>query len=143
LLFNFYCQNQGDEDLIIGDPASRQDIFERSTVHASGWITKEKFNIYSLKDDSDTEVAWGFKRTWCLQDNTPKFNCNYQGISAGSYDTYSTDLACQFVRLDGVSDGDYTLVGTTNACRIFDEDNYDDNTISVRLRIRGRIVRRI
>jgi hypothetical protein len=143
LKFNFYTLNQGNTDLVIGDPASHQDIYEKSTIHASGWITKEKFNQYYLKNNSGSEVASGFKRSWCLQDNTPKFNCRFQGISAGSFDTYSSDLSCQFIKIDGLPDGEYTLEGTTNVSRSFQEDTYDDNNTTVRLRIKGRIVRPI
>jgi hypothetical protein len=63
-------------------------------------------------------------------------------------------LACQFIVIDRIPDGEYTFEATTNATSvraakektgkiIFEEDNYDDNTVTVSLRIDGNRVRQI
>jgi hypothetical protein len=150
LRFNFYCVNIGDRPFVIGNPADRLDIFERSTVHSSGWIMKDKFNKYTLKDDNGIEYH-GSKRPWCLIGGAP-FTCQNQGIAAnGGRDIYSNDLACQFIVIDDIQDGEYTFEATTNDPSVlaakknkgrilFEEDNYNDNTVSLHLKIDGDMV---
>jgi lysyl oxidase len=150
LRFTLNCKNIGDKPFVIGNPADRTDIFERSTVHRSGWIMRDDFNIYTLKGDKNLEYH-GSKRPWCLVGGAP-FTCQNQGIAArGGIDRYTSDLACQFIVIDGIADGEYTLEAITNATSVhaaknypgkilFEEDNYDDNTISLRLRINGELV---
>jgi hypothetical protein len=148
LRFNLFCTNMGNTAFVIGKPENRPDIFEKSTVH--GWIMKDKFNTYTLKGNTGIEYH-GSKRPWCLIGGTG-FTCGNQGIAAnGGRDIYSNDLACQFIVIDDIQDGEYTFEAITNAQSVlaakkkdgkilFEEDNYDDNTITVRLRIDGDMV---
>jgi Lysyl oxidase len=78
-------------------------------------------------------------------------SCDDQGILAGGKkeDTYELAMPCQFVVIDDLADGEYILEATINAPSvdavknkykykvIFEEDNYDDDTVAVRLRIKG------
>jgi hypothetical protein len=155
LRFNFYTTNIGDTPFVIGNPRDRPDIFEPSAVHPeSGYIMRDKFNEYTLKNGRDIEFK-GHKRPFCLVGGAP-FNCpRNQGIRAnGGEDGYRSDLACQFIVIDGIPDGEYTFEGITNAPSVraakektgkivFEEENYDDNTVTVRLRIEGGQVHRI
>jgi hypothetical protein len=148
LRFSLNCRNIGDKDFVIGRPEERPDIFEKSEFH--GWIMKDKFNTHTLKGDNGVEYR-GSKRPWCLYGGRG-FSCDYQGIAAkGGLDRYMSDLACQFVLIDGIADGEYTFEAVTNATSVraakekagkivFEEDNYDDNTVTVRLRIDGDLV---
>lgn len=149
LRFTLRCKNIGDQPLVIGNPALRQDIFERSTVHQSGWIMKDKFNSYVLRNDNGSIKIYGHKRPFCLYGG-PGFTCQNQGIAPNTLDIYGSDLACQFIVIDGLCDGEYVFEATTNATSVqaaknnqpvlFEEDNYDDNTISVRLHIHDDLV---
>jgi hypothetical protein len=148
LRFNLFCKNIGDKDFVIGRPEERPDIYEQSEVH--GWIMKDKFNIYTLKGVKGIEY-YGSKRPWCLIGGRG-FTCEYQGIAAnGGRDAYTSDLACQFILIDSIENGEYTFDAITNATSVraskentgkilFEEDNYDDNTITVRLRIDDEFV---
>jgi hypothetical protein len=149
LRFNLNCKNIGDQPLVIGNPADRNDIFEPSVTH--GWIMKYDFNVYTLKGDKGTEFK-GAKRPFCLVGGAP-FRCpDNQGIAArGGLDRYTSELACQFIVIDGITDGEYTVEAITNATSVFaakektgkvlfEEDNYDDNIITRRLKIDGEFV---
>lgn len=152
LRFNLNCKNIGDQPLVIGNPAERTDIFERSVAH--GWIMKDDFNVYTLKGDNGSEFR-GAKRPFCLVGGAP-FRCpDYQGIAArGGLDRYRSELACQFIVIDGITDGNYTFEAITNATSVlgakkkigkvlFEENNYEDNSITLRLNIDGEDVHRI
>jgi hypothetical protein len=144
LRFDMYCHNIGDVDLVIGNPEERTDIFEPSVSHR--WILKEKLFMYSLRNNSGIE-RMGYKRPWCLRGGINRttgisFSCREQGIQAGKRDLYQRGLSCQFVVIDGIADGLYTFEATINPMlpdrtRVFEEDNYDDNTASLLLKIAG------
>jgi hypothetical protein len=152
--FDLYCNNRGNEDLVIGNPADHPEIFERSDVF--GWQFKDKFYTYNLKNDSGV-VREGYKVAFCLLGGRSRkdgrtFDCDYQGIEAGKRDLYSAGLPCQFIIIDDLANGDYTLETTANAPSvkavktgkgniIIEEDDYDDNTIEIQLRINGDTVR--
>lgn len=140
MVFSTTVYNKGDEDLVIGNPADRPDIFESASYMPNGWITKEKFYTYELKDKAGAVVTRGFKRAWCIQDHS-KFRCNNQGISINDHDEYGTDQNCQFLIIDNLEDGNYLMEVTVNPSRIFQEDNYEDNKDSKRIKIQGRVIR--
>ena len=63
----------------------------------------------------------------------------------GHYDSF---LPCQFIIIDGLKDGIYTFKATVNAPSVdavkngkgkilFKEDNYDNNTVSLNLKLNG------
>jgi hypothetical protein len=143
LRFDFYCSNIGDKDLVIGDPASRPDLYKQE---GGRWIMKDKFNVFSLKNNDGTRFE-GYKVVFCIEDDSGDFDCSYQGIKAGNFDIYEKHLPCNFIVVDGIKDGDYKFEATTNAVSVraaredimpipIEEDNYDDNTITVNLRIK-------
>jgi Lysyl oxidase len=154
LRFNLHCLNVGDEDLVIGNPKERPDIFEHSDVFDTGFQFREKFFVYALKNDDSGVIQRGYKIPFCF-DGGPKYSCDYQGIAAGgNEDVYESDLPCQFVRIDDVPDGEYILEATVNAPSVdaakngkgkvlFEEDNYDDNTVAIRLLIQGDDIKQI
>lgn len=143
LLFATEVHNRGDQDLVIGNPANSPDIFEPAAHMPSGWITKEKLYEYTLKNSTGEIVTSGFKRAWCIQDHTPKFDCENQGISVGDHDEYNTDQNCQFLVIDNLEDGEYLFEVIVNQSRIFNEDNYDDNNVIKNLKIHGISVREL
>ncbi len=152
LRFTLQLHNEGDKDLVIGNPADRPDLF----VHEPGGLFeyhfKEKFYTFQLKDDSGNIKSEGYKVAFCLMDGV-RFDCSNQGVSAGNRDTYGAGLPCQFVAIDELPNGEYILEATANAYSveqvkngkdpIVEEDNYDDNITSVRLRINGNNVTEI
>jgi hypothetical protein len=144
LLFNLQLLNVGDKDLDIGDPADHPEIYVPSEIFPFQF--KEKFYTWKLKDNSGKEVSSGYKVAFCLMDmGGGPHNCSNQGVSVGDHDSYNIGLPCQFVVIDDLQEGDYVLEITANAFSvqevkngkkpIIEEDNYDDNTINVRLHI--------
>jgi hypothetical protein len=140
LAFTTTVHNRGNESLIIGNPANRPDIYEPAPHMPEGWVMKERFYEYSLKDNTGTEISKGFKRAWCIQDHST-FTCGNQGISVGDHDEYRIDQNCQFLVIDReIIDGEYSLEAVINPSRVFKEDNYDDNKVTKKIKIEGRIV---
>jgi hypothetical protein len=139
LSFLTEVNNRGDKDLVVGKPEDRADIFEHVSHTRNGWITKESFYSYVLKDSTANIVAKGSKRAWCIMDHT-RYNCNFQGISIGDHDEYGTKEHCQFLVIDGLPDGEYQFEATINGSKIFEEDSYEDNTVIKKIKIQGPIV---
>lgn len=146
LRFDFYCHNIGDKDLIIGDPAV-SPLYKKV---GNRWILKDKFNTFSLTNDAGIKFE-GTKVVFCIEDDSGDFDCTYQGIRAGNSDLYEKQLPCNFIVVDGINDGDYKFEATTNFTSVMaaranvkpipiEEDNYDDNIITLRLRIKGNNV---
>jgi hypothetical protein len=69
-----------------------------------------------------------------------RFNCNYQGISVGDHNEYGTQEHCQFLVIDDLPDREYIFEAIINPSKIFEEDNYEDNKISKKIKIEGSIV---
>jgi hypothetical protein len=144
--FMLECHNKGDKDLVLGNPADRPDLFVSNPI--TGWAFKEKFYTWRLKNDAGIEKR-GYKVAFCLMDfgEHRKYDCAKQGISAGGHDEYMADLPCQFVEIDDLPDGKYVFEATANAYFVeqaktgkgkvlIEEDNYDDNTVSIQLQIK-------
>jgi hypothetical protein len=136
LRFNFILKNIGDQNLVIGRPSSRLDIFEPAKHNPTQWITTKRFNEYYLKGIDGTPISLGHKRYHCIKDTTGNFNCDNQGISAGNQDTYSINELCNFLVIDNLENGCYQFEAVTNVSRVFKEDSYDDNSISLKLIIK-------
>jgi hypothetical protein len=151
--FTILTRNKGTEDLEIGAPENRQDIFAHPgdltpplPDAPNRWYLKEKFFNFSLKDSSGTTYS-GFKRPFCVmgginhKTNPPtRFNCNYQGIGYGNidnFDSYPSFLPCQFIIIDGLKDGICNFEATINAPKIFKEDNYNNNSVSLKIQFNG------
>jgi len=143
--FDLFLNNIGNANFVIGNPASRPDVFLFSPTRF-----KEKFYTWRLTDNTGAEKSTGFKVAFCIMDfGQGGFNCQNQGVSVGSHDLYDTNLPCQFVKIDNLPDGMYTLHVTANAYTVqqvkngqqplpgLEEDNYEDNTISIQLHLKG------
>ncbi len=146
--FDLQLLNIGDKDLVIGDPSNRPDLFEPEPL-LGGWKFKEKFYTWQLKNDTGIEKH-GYKVAFCLMDfvHPEIYNCGNQGVAVGGHDEYHADLPCQFIEIDGIPDGEYVFEATANSYSVkaaktgkgnvlIEEDNYDDNTVTVQTRIKG------
>ena len=156
LRFQVNLHNKGDKDLVIGNPADRPDLFVRSESGVFEYVFKEKFYTFRLTDETGTEKKTGYKVAFCLMDfsNPNKYNCGHQGVGVGGHDEYAEGLPCQFIEIDDLPDGRYILQVTANAHSVetarmgkgnpvIPEDNYDDNTASVKIEIQGIVVKPI
>jgi Lysyl oxidase len=139
LSFVTEVNNRGDKDLVIGRPEDHTDIFERVRHTRNGWITKENFYTYALKDKAGNILSKGSKRAWCIMDHS-RFNCDYQGISKGDHDEYGTQEHCQFLVIDDLSNGEYVFEAVINPFKIFEEVNYEDNKVTIVIRIEEPLV---
>ena len=142
LVFATDIHNRGNEDLKIGNPRIRDDIFEPANHMPYGYRMKKEFYSFALKDIAGKVLAQSFKRPYCIKDHST-FSCENQGISIGDHDEYNTDQICQFIPLENIQDNEYLLEVTVNPHQVFQEDSYDDNTMIKRIKIRGNIVREI
>jgi hypothetical protein len=143
-----HLHNIGDTDLHIGRPQDRPDVFI-PVPWGTGWAFREKFYTWRLTDDYGKEIKNGYKVAFCIMDFGPpyKYNCQDQGVSVGSHDEYASYMECQFLVIDNLPDGKYTFHATCNAYSVqqvkngqkplFEEDNYEDNTVSVQLQFAG------
>ncbi|WP_226007769.1 lysyl oxidase family protein [Natrinema salinisoli] len=147
LRFDMIIYNLGDEDSELGRPESRPDVYEYSDSHDHPHL--REFNNYTLFNESGEEVVVKKKQAFCLRDNVQirpnassnaRFDCEYQGISAGWADVYSASLPGQYLVIDDLPDGEYTLQATTNAEGTVDETCDGDNTVWVTLRIKNDTV---
>ena len=129
LIFDTRIENIGDVDWFVGkQPASGEesgDFWEFAPCH-NHWHYKG-YAEYLLYDADGNEIPAGFKAGFCVQDSncglgggTAKYNCGYQGLSAGCGDIYpgTSDLYnawdCQWLDVTDVSDGLYTVVIRVN-----------------------------
>lgn len=163
LRFDMVTSNIGDEDLIIGDPNDPDvqskffEPFAKECTEGQGYRFKAKpFFVYSLRNDDSSMKISGFKDAFCFDGLPPWMDCDHQGLAAGgrTQDVYGSDMPCQFVVIDDLPDGEYILEATVNAPSVdaaksgkgpvfIEEDNYDNNTVYVRLQIIGDNVRKL
>jgi lysyl oxidase len=156
LRFDMITTNIGDKDLKIGDPKdpsvqSRYFVPEKEELtEGVGFKFKEQpFFKYSIRNDDSTIKISGYKEAFCFDGLEPE-SCSNQGLAAKGEleDTYGSEMACQFVIIDSIPDGEYILEATVNAPSVeavksyskdvfIEEDNYDNNSVSVRLQIKG------
>jgi hypothetical protein len=137
LLFDTGFINIGTNDLIIGDPAQRPDIFHFSPCH--GHYHMDGVAGYELIDAAGTTVVTGRKQGFCLRDSEPalpgagpaKYDCNYQGLTAGWEDIYDKSLDCQWLDISDVPSGSYRLRVVCNPDAMFEESNYENNVVDV------------
>ncbi|HZI72264.1 MAG TPA: lysyl oxidase family protein [Nitrososphaeraceae archaeon] len=156
LRFNMDTLNKGDKDLVIGDP-SNPSVQAKFFVHERPELTEElgfkfkeqPFFVYSLRNEDSSVKVSGYKEAFCF-DGLDPMSCHNQGLAARGVkrDRYDSDMACQFVCIDDIPDDDYVLEATVNAPSVnaaktgkgnifIEEDNYDNNTVAVRLQIKG------
>jgi hypothetical protein len=157
LRFTMITTNIGDKDLKIGnpnDPSVQSKYFVREKPELTeglGFKFKEQpFFKYSIRNDDSTVKISGYKEAFCFDGLGPVPSCTNQGLAAKGEleDEYGSEMACQFVVIDGIPDGEYILEATVNAPSVeavknyskdvfIEEDNYDNNNVSVRLQIKG------
>ena len=124
LRFDTIVVNRGNEDLVVGDPADPEppfaaDDFEYSPCHQHYHFLG--FATYELRDEHDNQVGFGHKQSFCMTDSRRytgtrgrRFDCHFQGITAGWGDRYGFDLDGQWVDVTGLPAGNYTLIVTVN-----------------------------
>ena len=124
LRFDTVVVNRGTEDLVVGDPADPEppftpEDFELSPCHQHYHFLG--FASYELRDAADRQVGFGHKQSFCMTDSRRysgtrprRFDCRFQGITAGWGDRYGFDLDGQWVDVTGLPSGTYTLVVTVN-----------------------------
>jgi hypothetical protein len=140
--------NAGDQDLLIGSPADRPELFVWSSGHNHYHLVD--FIEYQLYDIRYQKMKESYKQAICFFDSqrisneargTRQFSpgsCNTeQGLSAGWADLYRANITCQFIAIDEIPDGSYSLVATVNAQGVVEESSHLDNTICKSLRIEG------
>lgn len=147
LRFTTTLINQGDEAIVFGDPAA-SDLYHFSPCH--GHYHMDDFTAYELVRGG-TVVAAGRKQGFCLRDNERvhrrlrgkdtcakgKFDCAYQGISAGWADVYGAHLDGQWIDItDLQDDGVYILRVAVNRNRSIPESQFTNNTAEVEIELR-------
>jgi hypothetical protein len=124
LRFDTIVVNRGSVDLVVGDPAAPEPPFTASDFELSpchGHHHFLGFATYELRDAAGRLVGFGHKQSFCMTDsrrytgNRPrKFDCHFQGITAGWADRYGAELDGQWVDVTDVPPGEYVLVVTVN-----------------------------
>lgn len=151
LRFDFISENIGDAAFVAGRPLDRPDLFYYHLSHHH--FHMREFNQYKLVAANGNLTIPSTKPGFCLADVEQVRNGTQggqfsitcpddvaMGISAGWADVYASDLACQYLVIDGVPDGDYVLIAITNAARKVPEDTFADNTVMKGLHIEGQYV---
>ncbi|MBK7869889.1 MAG: T9SS type A sorting domain-containing protein [Saprospiraceae bacterium] len=116
--FSTIIENIGERDYFIGKPSYDNPQFSYNNCH--NHFHYDSYAEYLLFREDGSEIPLGFKNGFCITDFgcppgvTPKFSCDNMGISAGCYDTYWSDLQCQWIDLTDVPDGRYTFVVRIN-----------------------------
>jgi hypothetical protein len=149
LKFNADIINAGDEDFILGDPATNPK-FRYSPCHNHYHL--QNIMLYELVDSSghvvtaqSGSITVSRKQGFCLEDvqpyeglanplspnSTPKYTCTNQGISAGWEDVYDSSLPCQWLDVTDVAPGNYTLRITVNPAGVYPDTNLNDNIATV------------
>jgi hypothetical protein len=145
LHFSVEIPNLGARDLALGAPAD-DDRFTYSSCHAHYHL--DGFADYRLLDAAGAEVVVGRKQAYCLLDTTrvldepdvaqtPRYDCDFQGIQRGWADLYHSRLPCQYLDVTGVADGAYTLEVEIDPDAMLDDGDRSNNTIALPVEIGG------
>ncbi|MGB0645739.1 MAG: lysyl oxidase family protein [Bradymonadia bacterium] len=129
--------NIGNEDLLIGDVSQLTDEVEYSACHEHYHYSD--YADYRLMRDEGV-IRLGHKQAFCLMDTRPmsmvnrdatraraRYNCRFQGISAGWEDVYGSRLDCQWIDITGLQPGQYDLEVRINPEGVLKEHRYDNN----------------
>ena len=135
--FSVATGNVGATDYLLGDPAQLNDEVVFSPCHNHYHYTD--YANYELRQ-GDRLVRQGHKQAFCLMDIRPmsgvdptairpraRYNCRYQGISAGWEDVYGSHLDCQWIDITNLSPGTYTLGVQINPQHVIKESRFDNN----------------
>lgn len=140
LRFSTSTPNVGEADFYVGRP-EESSMAQFSACH--GHYHYHEYAHYRLLNADGEEVVRGAKQAFCLTDIQPvlpnaperQYGCDFQGITRGWTDIYSSALDCQWVDVTGVPEGDYTLEIEVNPRRFIPEMNYENNTARVSVRV--------
>src|SRR5688572_26963875 len=143
LLFDTGFINVGDADGVVGNPATRPDLFQHSPCH--GHFHMGGLAAYEVLSTSGETVLRARKQGFCLRDNVKfdpaagaaKYNCDYQGLTAGWEDVYDKTLDCQWLDITGLAGGDYVLKVSVNPESVFAEGDYSNNAATVPFTLPG------
>jgi hypothetical protein len=143
LRFGTLVHNLGPGDAAVGKPPKTPFLpdsppwFEWSVCHRHWhYISYADYKILSTNSPNSTVVATGHKNGFCLMDSimpidtSPKYDCENQGISAGSSDYYDANLACQWIDITDTpfsKTQTYFVMIQINPNRTFPETNYSNN----------------
>lgn len=116
--FTTQIDNIGERDYYIGKPEINNRLFSYNNCH--NHFHYDSYAEYLLFKPDGTKMPAGYKNGFCVTDfgcepgQTPKFSCDNMGISAGCYDTYWSELECQWIDVTDMPDGSYTMVVRIN-----------------------------
>lgn len=143
--FGTRIANIGNEDMVIGEPADGNPLWEWDPCH--GHFHFEDYADYDLIDVmSGGALPIGTKNGFCVMDletwdpelavnGCETFDCRNQGIGAGCSDVYDAALQCQWIDITGIPNGQYDLRVTTNPEQTLSELDYTNNSATVRIEI--------
>ena len=138
LRFDVLVHNRGDEDLVVGNPKERPDLFVFSTCHRHYHFRGAA--RYELLDGAGTLVKTGRKQGFCIEDTIPstretaspkRYDCGNQGVQVGWADFYPSVLDCQWIDVTDVPPGDYQLHVFWNPDHLMPETRLDNNEATV------------
>ncbi|RMG43480.1 MAG: hypothetical protein D6719_03710 [Candidatus Dadabacteria bacterium] len=141
--FSLLATNIGDRDLVVGNPGcpdcskNPDGLCVNPLYQCSGadghnhghFLTFARYGLYH-KPRNRPPVAVSRKQGFCITDSLcdhPKFNCGFQGLTAGCTDIYKSDLGCQYVDATDLPPGRYMLRAELNYANIINETNYNNN----------------
>ncbi|KAG5850773.1 lysyl oxidase-like 5a [Anguilla anguilla] len=134
LRFPQRVKNQGTADFL---PLKPRHQWEWHSCHQH-YHSMDAFSTYDLLDVSTgRKVAEGHKASFCLEDTTcdPGFQRRYactahtQGLGPGCYDTYDSDIDCQWIDITDVPPGNYILKVTVNPTYQVQESDFSNNAV--------------
>ena len=112
--------------------------------------------IFAAHPDLLTQLVSGTKHAFCVEDENPMkkttslmcpshgnqsplFDCGFQGISVCWADVYFPGLSGQWIDITGVRDGEYVLENEVNDKHFMTETDYSNNSAAVTIEIQGGI----
>ena len=141
LRFTTQTPNIGEGDLFLGAPEDYPEFYLFDSCPSHNHPHFNSYAKYELLDADGKVVGLGGKRAFCLLDWGPgdlseaRFNCDFQGISAGWFDDYGSYLSCQWIDITEVPSGDYTLRISLNFEGLLTEASYDNNVTEIPVEI--------
>jgi hypothetical protein len=143
LRFDVLVHNRGDEDLSVGNPKERPDLFVYSACHRHYHFKGAA--RYELLDATGSLVRTGRKQGFCLEDTLPseagsdtppkRYNCTNQGVQVGWADWYPSILDCQWIDVTDLAPGNYQLHVVWNPERLMPETTIEDNEGTIPINI--------
>jgi hypothetical protein len=137
--------NTGSADLVVGAPGPDNPYWTFDACHEEYQL--DGYARYDLiEPDSGGVVVVGAKSGFCMRDSEPwdpdasaescrQYDCKLQGVSQSCADNYGSALQCQWIDITDVPAGSYDLRVTVNADRKFEELDYANDVVTVRLEI--------